>query len=99
MGITGQILNWIGNFLHCRQQRVVFEGVYSSWRHVSVLGPVLFLIYINDLPTCVSRRIIMYADDTKCFSRIDCLADVDVFQQNIDKLMSWSCDWQLYFYT
>ena len=39
----------------------------------------------------------MYADDTKCFSRINCLADVDAFQQNIDKLMSWSCDWQLCF--
>ena len=39
----------------------------------------------------------MYADDTKCSSRIDILADVDAFQQNIDKLMSWSCDWQLYF--
>ena len=34
----------------------------------------------------------MRADDTKCFSRIDCLADVDVLQQNINKLMSWSCD-------
>ena len=37
----------------------------------------------------------MYADDTKCFSTINYLADVDAFQQNIDKLMSWSCDWQL----
>ena len=56
---------------------------------------VLFLIYINDLPKCVSCRIRMYADDTKCSSTINCLADVDTFQQNIDKLMSWSCDWQL----
>ena len=37
----------------------------------------------------------MFADDTKCFSRINCLADVDALQQNIDKPMSWSCDWQL----
>ena len=96
VGITGKILNWIGNFLHCRQQRVIVVGVCSSWSFVSsgvpqgsVLGPVLFLIYINDLPKCASYRIRMYADDTKCFSRINCLEDVDAFQQNINKLMLW----------
>ena len=104
MGITGKILNWIGNFLHCIQQRVVVEGVCSSWSHVgsgvsqgSVYGPVLFFIYINDLPRCVSCRIRMYADDTKRLSTINCLADVDALQKNINKLMSWSCDWQLCF--
>ena len=69
--IAGKILNWIVNFLHCRQQRVVVDGACSSWSHVcsgvpqgSVLGPVLFFIYINDFPKCVSCRIRMYADDT-----------------------------------
>ena len=57
-----------------------------------MLGPVLYLIYINDLPKRVSCRIRMYADDTICFSRINCVEDVDAFQQNINKLMSWSCD-------
>ena len=82
VGIIGMIQNWIGNFLHCRQQRVVVEGVCSSWSLVSsgvpqgsVLGPVLFLIYINDLPKCASCRIRMHADDAKCFSRINCLAE------------------------
>ena len=36
----------------------------------------------------------MHADDTKCFSKMNCLADVNAFQQNIDKLMLWSSDWQ-----
>ena len=77
VGITGKILNWIGNFLHHRYQMVVVGGVCSCWSHVgsgvpqcSVLSPVLFLIYINDLPKCVSCRIRMYADDTKCVLRI-----------------------------
>ena len=105
MGITGKILNLIGNFLLCRQQRVVIEGVCSNWSHVSSgvphgsVGPVLFLIYINDLPKYVSCMIKMHADDTKSFSRINCLADIDAFQQNICKLMSWSSDWQLCFNT
>ena len=104
VGITGKILNWIVNFLHCRQQRIVVEDVCSSWSHVSsevpqgsVLDPVLVLIYINDLHKCVSCRIRMNADGTKCFSKINCLADEDAFQQNIEKFMSWSCDRQLCF--
>ena len=73
-GITGKILNWIDNFLHCRQQGVVVEGMCSNWSHVSsgvpqgrVLGPALFMICINDLPKCISCSIRMHADDTKCF--------------------------------
>ena len=73
MGITGKIRNFIGNFLHCGQQRVLVEGACSSWSHVSsgvpqssVLRPVL-IIYINELRKCVSCRIRMCADDTKCF--------------------------------
>ena len=50
----------------------------------NVLGPVSFLIYINDSPMC---RIKMFANDIKCFSRKNFLADVDAFQQNIHKLM------------
>ena len=90
VGITGKILHCTCSFLHCRQQRVVVEDVCSSWSHASrgvpqgsVMGPVLFLIYINDLPKYVSNRIRINADDTTCFSRINCLSEVDAFQQNI----------------
>ena len=53
-----------------------------------MLGPVLFVMYINDLPKCASCRIRVYAIDTQCFSRINCLEDVDACKQNIGKLMS-----------
>ena len=73
------------------------EYVGSGMPQDNVLGPVLFLIYINDLPKCVSCRNRMHADDTKCSSTINSLADVDRLRQNIDKLLSWSWFWQLCF--
>ena len=66
----------------------------KSWSATgSMLRPVLFLVYANRLPKCVSCRIKMFLDDTSFFLRINCLTDIDVSQQNIDQIKS--CDWQL----
>ncbi len=77
-GIKGDILNCIADFLTNRRQRVVVNGSVSSWAPVlsevpqgSVLGPVLFVCYVNDIPDCVHNLVAMYADDTKIFSKID----------------------------
>ena len=74
-GIKGQILNWIRDFLKDRTQRVVIRGTASSPRNVtsgvpqgSVLGPILFLIFINDLPIELLSRLSLFADDSKLFS-------------------------------
>ena len=71
-GIGGRVLDWINNFLTDRRQRVLVQGSESSWARVlsgvpqgSVLGPVLFVCYINDMPDTISSFMYMYADDTK----------------------------------
>ena len=71
-GVDGLVCNWIKAWLADRQQRVCLDGSYSSWRPVwsripqgSVLGPVLFLIFINDLDTGLSSKILKFADDTQ----------------------------------
>ena len=71
-GIKGDLLLWIKNFLHDRQQRVTIGDSSSDWTPVSsgipqgsVLGPILFLIYINDLPGAIDCCIKFFADDAK----------------------------------
>jgi ribonuclease P/MRP protein subunit RPP40 len=69
-GVGGCILDWVGDILHGRRQRVMLAGVVSEWAEVIsgvpqglVEGPVLFVCYINDLPESITSRIYMYADD------------------------------------
>ena len=72
LGVEGQLLNWFSSYLSNPKQRVVIEGVHSDWCNIqtgvpqgSVLGPLLFLIYINDLPNSVNSNCFLFADD--CF--------------------------------
>jgi len=92
-GIDGLVLKWIKAFLVGRKQRVLMNNSYSSWLDVisgipqgSVLGPILFTIYINDLPSNLSNPTLLFADDTKIFCHIPrsyssqnvrCLQDVN----------------------
>ena len=73
-GIRGDTLKWIKGFLDNRQQAVVINGVNSNSTPVSsgvpqgsVLGPILFLVYTNDLPEQVSSRVRLFADDTAIY--------------------------------
>ena len=70
-GVRGKLLRWIESFLTGRLQRVLIQGDASSWCPVtsgipqgSVLGPTLFIIYVNDLPDSVTNSVSMFADDT-----------------------------------
>ena len=78
-GVKNPILGWIRNFLIGRNQRVVINSAKSEWVPVtsgipqgSVLRPVLFIIYVNDLPDIIHSSIQMFADDTKVFNKITC---------------------------
>ena len=75
MGISGELYNLLGNYLSDTFRRVILNGQTSSWRPViagvpqgSILGPLLFLVYINDLPNELKSSVKLFADDTSLFT-------------------------------
>ena len=62
----------------------------------SVLGPILFLVYINDLEEGVTDKILKFADDTKLFRKVKEIGDKQNLQDDIDKFVKWSEKWQIY---
>ena len=92
-GIRGNALSWIQAFLGNRSQTVVIEGeelgsvpVSSGVPQGSVLGPILFLVFINDLPEKLSSQVRLFADDTAVYLTIGGLDDGTVLQNDLDKL-------------
>ena len=96
-GMVNNIINWIEQWLTDRRQRVVVDEEVSSWKSVlsgvpqgSVLGPILFLVYINDLEEGVTGKILKFADDTNLFTKTKKIGDKFFLQDDIDKLVKWS---------
>ena len=103
-GIDGLVGNWIKSWLSGRWQRVCLEGTFSSWRRVwsrvpqgSVLGPVLFLIFINALDNGISTNVLKFADDTKVYRVVDNRLDGTQLQNDLDSLGDWAVQWQMKF--
>jgi hypothetical protein len=103
-GVNKSLIKWIQDFLKDRTQRVRVKGSYSGWGKVtsgipqgSILGPLLFLLYINDLPVFCEQEsgIYLFADDAKIFRHIKCEADYEKLQNSIDALQEWSRNWLL----
>ena len=100
-GIGGKLLEWLQSFLSDREQSVVINSVFSSWRPVtsgvpqgSVLGPLLFAIYVNDLPSIVSS-LFMFADDLKLYRSITQPLDTTLLQHDVNTLFHWAQTWLL----
>ena len=104
LGIKGDILQWINSFLSNRRQRVVVEGKSLSWENVksgvpqgTVLGPILFVIFVNDLTDDLTSMTKLFADDTKVYRGVNNCEDVSSLQDGVETLTTWSRVWQLPF--
>ncbi len=103
-GINGKLLHWIESFLTLRRQRVLLNGTPSDWEKVlsgvpqgTIIGPILFLFFINDLPDVVDCKVMLFADDAKLYSTIKNEDDCLDLQSDLDCLVDWSNDWLLKF--
>ena len=96
-GIKRKILSFISDFITGRRQRVVVNGSFSNWASVesgipqgSVLGPLLFIIYINDMPETVDCMIRLFADDAKIFTDCRSEQERESLQRDLMSLQEWS---------
>ena len=103
-GIGGKLLDWMKSYLSNRKMKTVIRGASSNWAEVvsgvpqgSVLAPLMFLIYINDLPDGVSSYMNMFADDAKIMRQVRNPEDCQKLQQDLDKLHEWSAKWLMEF--
>jgi hypothetical protein len=102
-GFKGRILDWVTGFLTGRRQRVRVRGTHSEWSPVvsgipqgSVLGPLLFVLYVNDLPQITdASKIFLFADDLKIFQSIRTDEDKRRLQGDLNKICVWTEKWLL----
>ncbi len=102
LGIDGTVHNWIENWLSNKKQRVVINGTASDWAPVTsgvpqsfVLGPVLFIIYINDTDVGLNSFISKFANDTKIGNSVITHHDGMSLQEDLRKISEWSQRWEM----
>ncbi len=104
LGIGGTIADWIENWLTGRKQRVVINGKASKWVNLtsrvpqsSVLGLLLFIIYISDLDFHIVSKVVKFANDTKLGNRADTLDNVSNMQTDLNRIVNWADTCQMTF--
>ena len=104
-GINGNLLNLLENYLSNRKQRVVLNGIQSDWNPIlsgvpqgSILGPLLFLIFINDLTDNIHSSIKLYADDCSLFARVGNIETTHgQLMADLDTITKWANLWKMKF--
>ena len=104
-GISGNLLGTLTDFLKLRKQRVVLKGELSSWSNIetgvtqgSILGPLLFLIYINDLSDGLTTNARFFADHVSLFSVVDNInLSVTNLNSDLSKINAWANQWKMTF--
>ena len=104
-GISGSLLQWFTDYLHNRKQRVVLPGANSDWTSVnsgvpqsSILGPLLFLLYINDIVEDINSSIRLFADDTSLYIIVDNPVEAaNQLNSDLSKIYQWATKWLVKF--
>ena len=97
-------MRWLTAFLRDRRQRVVCQQTFSNWEPIvsgvpqgALLSPILFLLYINDLPARLKSTVKLFADDTKIYRTISSEEDAAKLQHDLNMLAAWSDTWHMNF--
>ena len=104
-GITGSLLSWFSSYLSERRQRVILPGTQSDWNYIhagvaqgSILGPLLFLLYINDIVKDIGSNIRLFADDTSLFLVVDNPnTAAETLNADLEKITEWAKTWLVKF--
>ena len=104
LGVSGSVLNWFRDYLSHRSQKVVINGRCSSTKYTyagvpqgSILGPLLFLIYMNNINFNIKSDIKLFADDTALLRPLVKNQDIQIFNEDLEKLKNWSEQWKVNF--
>ncbi|MEW8546021.1 MAG: reverse transcriptase domain-containing protein, partial [Candidatus Thiodiazotropha sp.] len=104
-GVTGDVLAWFENYLSDRRQRVILPSISSDWAFIragvpqgSILGPLLFLLYINDIVVDIGSNIRLFADDTSLFIIVENPnVAADCLNTDLNKISRWAATWLVTF--